>query len=456
MIGAKEKFGARGRAVKVKFDSFSCEDCGENEQKKGVLYAVDGKNCDCADGTLRCGLGGKLFTNCSGGWNYPVETFTPFRIFLKPHKEKNSEISTFRLGITSTVYRLYEYEKDLNAYKQYLSFALDIKPVVATDDKEESAVCVYCGAGVWWYQGGNGGKLFSISTSAGINFAGRNFFAVRPYRVYFSALMKPITFEESANDSGWLDLPEKGGLVVEFAELGDTLYAFRQFGVARLNARGKASEFSVETLPYGGGEIFVGSVATCGDKIFFMARDGLWTFNGKSFEKASVGKRILPNWSKPNFRAAYACGKYILQYTDEKQENCSFVVSLDGKSGYFGYYKNALSGSMGYALCYRNNAIEYVAEDGTLPSGEKYSFTGATNFGYSGRKTLKSVTLRGKGKAQFSVTSEGGNRTFALDFSDGEQTVRVDLKGRTFYPSFELSAGAEVQAFSADIVMLEK
>jgi hypothetical protein len=212
----------------------------------------------------------------------------------------------------------------------------------------------------------------------------------------------------------------------------------------------------VETLPYGGGEIYVGSVVTCGSKIFFMARDGLWMFDGKSFEKASASKRILPNWSKPNFRAAYACGKYILQYTDEDGENRSFVVALDGKNGYFSYYKNALSVAMGYALCYRNNAIDYIADDGTLPSGEKYSFTGKTDFGVLGRKSLKSVSVSGKGKVQFCVTSECGRREFALDFSSGKQTVRLDLKGQTFYPSFELDKGAEVWAISAEVVTLKR
>ena len=241
-----------------------------------------------------------------------------------------------------------------------------------------------------------------------------------------------------------------------FAELNGALYVFRDFGVVRLNVRGKASSFSVEPMPYGGSQIYGDSVVACGDKIFFMAKDGLWAFDGKTFEKSNVGKRILPNWSAPNFRAAYGCGKYILQYTDNGGENRSIVISGDGKSGYFSYYKNALSSSMGYALCYRNNAIEFVAEDGKLPSGERYWFTGRTNFGVRGRKTLKSITLTGRGSVQFSVATEEAEREFSVDLSGGSQTVRVDLKGDIFYPKFVLSAGTEVCAMSAEVIAIEE
>ena len=442
MIGTvKEKFSESVRVLTAVYNGFSCESGNE----KGVLYASDSRNCDCADGRLRCGLGDDLFTNCSGGWYYPTETFTPLRIFLKPHKEEGAEAATFRLGITTVANTLYEYDKAETAFKRFLEFAVGIRPVVAIGETDDKKVSVYTSAGVWWY----GRRIFAAHITAGCHFADRNFYAAKPYRIYFSAAGESTVFDESANESGWLDLTENGGDVVALVEHGDELYAFREFGVLRLKACGKASEFRVETLPYCCGVIYGDSVVSCGDKVFFLAADGLWTFDGAAFKKTRLGTRIRPHSTVPNFRAAYACGKYILQYADENGENKSLVVAGDGENAYFAFFRNALSGSFGYALSYNGNGIRYATKSGNLPYGEKYYFKTQCDLGETGRKTLRSLTVVGNGTVDVGVFNGEREERFALDLSRGEQTVRVDMKGGEFALSFELTAGSEIRQVKA-------
>ncbi|MBQ4269314.1 MAG: hypothetical protein IJB97_06680, partial [Clostridia bacterium] len=263
------------------------------------------------------------------------------------------------------------------------------------------------------------------------------------------AVCKPTVFADSANESGWFDLTENGGYVVALMEHADELYVFRDFSVLRLLARGKASEFQVETLPYHGGAIYGESVASCGEKVFFVAKDGLWTFDGAAFKKLRVGERICPHATAPNFRAAYACGKYILQYVDEKGENKSLVIAGDGESAYFAFFRPALSGSYGYGLSYRYDTIRYATQNGKLPSGEKYYFKTQCSLGAAGRKTLKTLTFYGSGTVDISVSNGEREDKFSLDFSQGAQTVRLDMKGDKFSLTFELGEQSSVQQVKA-------
>ncbi len=275
-----------------------------------------------------------------------------------------------------------------------------------------------------------------------------------PQKLIYSAVLNSVDFTETEKDSGWIDLGSDGGLVVGLIPFGEYLYIFRENGIWRLKSNGATPDFEIKKVPYGEGRIFRGSIAACGDNIFFYAANGLIKFDGENYERVCADMTILPNLSSPSFCGSYAEGKYHLQYVDTEGVNRSLTVASDGKSAYFAFYKHGLYEFHGNSLFIQGLSVSRLSKKGNLPSGQKYYFQTVTGFGISGRKTLKNIRLKGCGNCVLTVGNGKESKAFSCNLTDGLSAFDVRLKGESFSVSMELLKGAEIDSLTAELYAL--
>ena len=107
----------------------------------------------------------------------------------------------------------------------------------------------------------------------------------------------------------------------------DYVYVFRDFGVARVSAYGDQTNFSVSQLFISSAKIYGNSVCVCGDRIMFLSRDGIMSFDGYTTQKLNLGiESLLINVTNENCSSLYYNGKYYLalklNFDDGEQIGC--------------------------------------------------------------------------------------------------------------------------------------
>ena len=101
-----------------------------------------------------------------------------------------------------------------------------------------------------------------------------------PTKVFFSDDLDPTNFEIGTDKGGFIELLDERGemnLVISFAGY---VYIFRDHGITRVTAYADQAEFSVTNLFVSAGRIYPESIARCGDRILFVASDGVYAFDG--------------------------------------------------------------------------------------------------------------------------------------------------------------------------------
>ena len=160
--------------------------------------------------------------------------------------------------------------------------------------------------------------------------------AGRQNKILFSDTLDPWlwTNEESA-----INLDELQGACNKLVYFEDDIFAFRDYGITKISEYGTAREFVMYDVFSTKSKIYGKSVVRCGEEILFLARDGLYTFNG------GTAKQILP---------------LISPYL-EGVSNENAVACFDGENYYlacrlnFNDYQTV--GAEGYADGFKNNAL---------------------------------------------------------------------------------------------------
>lgn len=121
--------------------------------------------------------------------------------------------------------------------------------------------------------------------------------------------------------------------------LNDYVYVFRDFGVTKLSNYGADANLSVSHVYTSSDKIYEGSICLCGDNIIFMARDGIYEFNGNSAKKIDLKiDNMILSCDNSNCVAVYHDGKYYLackmDYQDGEKVGC--------ESSEEGYINNTL------------------------------------------------------------------------------------------------------------------
>ena len=167
--------------------------------------------------------------------------------------------------------------------------------------------------------------------------------------LWFSDDLDPTNWSVSLNDAGVIAMvDELRGSLNKVVSFGDYLFVFRENGISKLSASAGQESFYLTHLFVTSGKIFENTVEVAGDRIIFVASDGIFCFDGINT------KSILDNLKDKimiddNCKAKFFNGKYYLSCKVNFEDNnvtdlnyptlngdgteINAILSIDVKSG---------------------------------------------------------------------------------------------------------------------------
>jgi len=426
---------------------------------KGVLAATGGKNCDCADKSIRRGFGWKEVGFGNGEVVFPNGVQDPPEKFaFLPYERENGERGECVVYLSSRGL-VYAYCEETGVF-EYARKVFRSKPkIVPVYTAENAARLAFCsGDGILLY--GREGGFVSVSgtgSAAACAFHERLFFAELPFTVRYTAPLDASDIQESADDGGAIAFPAESGEITDMAVLKESVYIFRRKGIEKLDAKGAARDFVHETLDYGGGRIFENSVGSCGSGLAFLAEDGLYFFDGTKAVPIAEDMGIHPISEGQVCDHGSFEGKYVLKYKSSEGEERLFVWDAFEETGYFASVVSALGNSENRLLCFSDGKLCEAARGGGLPTGDKCGFyVDNSDFGLNGRKVFRSIALKGNGPICIEVAGRYETKRFEGAFQEGRVRFAPVLKGEFFSLKIYPGEGAFVSEMRAEFDVLRR
>ncbi len=107
--------------------------------------------------------------------------------------------------------------------------------------------------------------------------------------VWFSDESDPTNWDVNLNDAGYIMMNDMLGDCNKVLSFKGYVYAFREYGITRISAYSSQVNFSVQNVYESSNYIYASTAVVCGNIILFLATDGVYSFNGVSTQKISVG-----------------------------------------------------------------------------------------------------------------------------------------------------------------------
>jgi len=265
--------------------------------------------------------------------------------------------------------------------------------------------------------------------------------ANEPYIVRFSAPMD-CTVWNSTMGSGYIIILSDFGKLERVISFYDAVYVFHEFGISRISAYARETEFAVSKIWRSDSQIIPSTVAICGDRVLFAARSGLFEFNGASVRKICPNlERIWAYIHDYDKAQGYTYdGKYILMCVSDLaggyggDPNTLITYNLD---------KGNVDISCGFAAS-AALALNYPGFKGFLLAsgeyGDIYSYSGQignsiwtgplTDFGMPDivkRITDVYLVASGSGKITVNVTADGAEVEKSAVLTPKTRVHRMDL-----------------------------
>lgn len=135
-----------------------------------------------------------------------------------------------------------------------------------------------------------------------------------PFTVHYSAPKDCNTWNDPSKGSGSFAVFGDRGPIIKLLSFADHICVFHQFGISRITAYARESEFSASKVYASTGRILADSITECADRIIFASDDGLFAFNGSTAVPIAAGmKKYFQNRVKSvPVAAAYYNNRYYL------------------------------------------------------------------------------------------------------------------------------------------------
>lgn len=271
--------------------------------------------------------------------------------------------------------------------------------------------------------------------------------------------------EWSENQLGEIKFNDELGRLNKVIALNDYVYVFRDFGINKISIYSTRVNYDISRIYQSDSYINGTTIASSGDKIYFLDGSGVCSFNGSSVSKLNFGcQEMLARADLSNASAACFQGKYFLccrydfedgtQIGCEKQadyvNNCLFIFDLENKK------TNLVRGVDVKGLCVLNNpykskivacfngencgkigelTVDGKVFDQTLP---KIWTSVRSDFGFPEKlKSTKYICLKTSADCKITISSERGSRAYQVRASDKIQRLRVDVTGKELAVSIE-------------------
>jgi hypothetical protein len=240
--------------------------------------------------------------------------------------------------------------------------------------------------------------------------------------VWFSKELDPTMWDISLGGAGFIEMIDERGECTKVVSFGGYVYIFREYGIARLSAFADQEQFSLTQLFTSSGRIYEDTVTICGDRIMFIAEDGLYVFDGISTRRIGTNiERLFVAEKNKHAKATFYNGKYYLacclDFGDKVLFGCesenlppnakNFVnnalIEIDLRVSRLTVTRGVDIGFLGtineedysqLILCCNNDADTHVWE--VLPGGESVFFEAPhrvwqspkTDFGHTGKNKV--------------------------------------------------------------------
>ncbi len=247
----------------------------------------------------------------------------------------------------------------------------------------------------------------------------------------------------------------------------DYVYVFRDFGISKISAYSTRNEFDISQLYQCDSYIYPGTIASSGDKIYFLEGAGIFSFNGSSTSRIDLDcSDMLKKADKRNASAVCFESKYYLacryDFNDGQTIGCEteegyinnvlFVFDLVSKK------VDLLRGIDIKQLCVLNNPYkskvvacfngqnignigELTCDGKIFDSSTEKSWTSVkSDFGYPDKlKKIKHLTIKTLTDCELIVESDKQRKTFMIEGSEKIQQIRVDVTGKEMQIGFKTS-----------------
>ncbi len=270
--------------------------------------------------------------------------------------------------------------------------------------------------------------------------------------------------EWSDDNNSTIEFLDNRGAFKTLVALNDYVFLFREYGITKISLYTSKDDFSFTHLYTSPSKIYEDSVCVCGEKVFFMTRDGLYTFNGSSVDKVCEDfDRYFKNLDNMNCTSACLNGKYYLatkcDFSDEQLigsentttyvNNVLFEVNIETLN--VNIYRGvdirklvAVDNPYMSKLCacfytdYTQQVGELTNSGKTFASPTEKCWTSfSTDLNYQGkRKKIKEIIITTKYPIDVEIESDEETKTFSFEGKEKEQRRSVSVLGKTFQFTF--------------------
>ena len=303
---------------------------------------VNSYNFSYKNGALSTGLGLK-----------PVEiTYYPDDLSLTRGLENPGDTQILGIWSQDTYYSdmdlnarmLFAYGKDKKLYYHYLHFNnttfLALENCPTFDEMPEIILCFINGHRTYLISTPSGGlksyrvgewELKDVKGAPAISsyclHDGRLFATdyVKQNRVWFSDNDDPTNWQLGNDQAGFVEFNDQRGHCVKVVSFEGDVYVFREYGITKISSFKNQANIVTENVYVSSSAILKNTICLCGDKILFMTKNGLFSFNGNSVSNVDLN---VDSWLRKvnNFSMA----KY---YNDAYYLTCNIDFDDDKKIG---------------------------------------------------------------------------------------------------------------------------
>ena len=270
-------------------------------------------------------------------------------------------------------------------------------------------------------------------------------------RLWFSDDFNPTNWNVNSQDAGFIEFADECGDLLKVVSFLGHLYVFRDYGIFRLIGYGDQSTFTLKKVFTDTGRIYKKTIVHCGDRIVFLADEGLFSFDG--YDVVRIGKE-LPEITKKNYAVgAYMDKKYYLacsatidsSYTiSNANANAVLILNLFDKSlsvlaGLDICAQCAVKTHGGaYIVCcfgssYKNR-LGMFSQSGKLFTdalSKKYK-SPFTDLGTTAHKTVRYITVTTEYNVTLKVILDNNTYTYSLTGNAKPQKIIVEKCGVKF------------------------
>lgn len=306
--------------------------------------------------------------------------------------------------------------------------------------------------GVTVFDGENFVKTYDLPTKGRGCYAGeRLFFLGEKDRVYYSAPLNVYELSNSADESGYLDLYSTDGEIVDVKDYGEDVFVFRKNGVGKITAKGAASDFRYEELPYTGGRILASSAIKGKDGVYFVAADGIYFCDGGRTKKMDANTPMEFRDTTEIVNGVFFEGRIYFAFHNWLEMGWrGFCFNPQTGVGCYTSYIEGLSVADGRLISHLDTWFKEIKIDAysaklgaNVFHEDRYFTVEETDFGIRGEKTVESIYFAGTGYCVVTLSSGEAEYNKAFFLEGGKELV-VRMKGEKFTLNIVPSNGTKI------------